>query len=112
MKDSEKNRCILEEITLNHTNRQYVVLPEIIFQTDDIVLVGAGSFSCVRALYKTAVKQRALGRFLYRVITPEQYAMGQAEEIIRELIDEALKRTNAGGIIYYASCMDVVSRID
>ena len=112
MKDSEKNRCTLEEITLNHTNRQYVVLPEIIFQTDDIVLVGAGSFSCVRALYKTAVKQRALGRFLYRVITPEQYAMGQAEEIIRDLIDEALKRTNAGGIIYYASCMDVVSRID
>ena len=112
MKDSEKSRCTLEEITLNHSNRQYVVLPEIIFQTDDIVLVGAGSFSCVRALYKTAVKQRALGRFLYRIITPEQYAMGQAEEIIRGLIEEALRRTNAGGIIYYASCMDVVSRID
>lgn len=112
MKDSEKTRCTIEEITLNHSNRQYVVLPEIIFQTDDIVLVGAGSFSCVRALYKTAVKQRALGRFLYKVITPEQYALGQAEEMIGDLLEEALERTNAGGIIYYASCMDIVSRID
>ena len=86
MKDSEKNRCILEEITLNHTNRQYVVLPEIIFQTDDIVLVGAGSFSCVRALYKTAVKQRALGRFLYRVITPEQYQWGRQKRLFESLL--------------------------
>lgn len=112
MRESEKNRCTIEEITLNHSNRQYVVLPEIIFQTDDIVLVGAGSFSCVRALYKTAVKQRALGRFLYKVITPEQYALGQAEDMICDLLEEALERTNAGGIIYYASCMDIVSRID
>ena len=112
MNDSEKKRCTIEEITLNHSNRQYVVLPEIIFRTDDIVLVGAGSFSCVRALYRTAVKERALGRFLYKVITPEQYALGQAEELICELLEDALKRTNAGGIIYYASCMDGVSRIN
>lgn len=112
MKDAEQNRCTIEEITLNHSNRQYVVLPEIIFRTDDIVLAGTGSFSCVRALYRTAVKERALGRFLYRVITPEQYALGQAEDLICNLLEEALKRTNAGGIIYYASCMDVVSRID
>lgn len=107
-----QERCTLEEITLNHSFRQYVVLPEIIFQTDDVILIGAGSFSCVRALYRTAVKQRALGRFYYAVITPEEYALGKAEEIIQKLIEQALKRSNAGGIIYYASCMDVISKID
>ena len=69
-KYEDQRRCTIEEITLNHSFRQYVVLPEIIFQTDDVILIGAGSFSCVRALYRTAVKQRALGRFYYEVITP------------------------------------------
>ncbi|MDD6324165.1 MAG: nitrogenase component 1 [Lachnospiraceae bacterium] len=111
-KYEDQRRCTIEEITLNHSFRQYVVLPEIIFQTDDVILIGAGSFSCVRALYRTAVKQRALGRFYYEVITPEEYALGKAEEIIQHLIERALKRSDAGGIIYYASCMDVISKID
>lgn len=112
MKDIETERCVLEEVTLDHGTRQYVLIPEIIFQTDDIILAASGSFSCVRALYRTAARSRALERFYYEIITPEQYAAGLAEHMIAKLIEKAILSTNAGGVIYYASCMDVVTKID
>lgn len=112
MKDTVDERCTLEEVTLNHSAKQYVLIPEIIFRTDDIILVASGSFSCVRALYRTAAKSRALERFYYEIITPEQYAAGLAEHRIAKIIEKAILSTNAGGIIYYASCMDVVTKID
>lgn len=97
MKDTEAERCVLEEVTLNHGTRQYVLIPEIIFQTDDIILAASGSFSCVRALYRTAARSRALERFYYEIITPEQYAAGLAEHRIAKLIEKAILSTNAGG---------------
>lgn len=112
MRDTAEERCTLEEVTMDHGSRQYVLIPEIIFQTDDIILVASGSFSCVRALYRTAAKSRALERFYYEIITPEQYAAGLAEHLIAKQIEKAILSTNAGGIIYYASCMDVVAKTD
>lgn len=107
-----KNVMIAEEITLSYADQNCVVLPEKIFAAEDIVLVAAGSLTCIRALYKNAVKADALERFAYCVISDTEYAAGTAEKKMVQLLNKVLRERKPGGIILYTSCTEIITKMD
>lgn len=83
-----------------------------IFQTNGIAIVAVGSLACVRSLYFVA---KELGRtnFLFiRALTARDYALGNNENVICRLIEEASSHSYVKGVIIYASCLDILSKWD
>ncbi|MST82911.1 hypothetical protein FYJ60_11425 [Lachnospiraceae bacterium Oil+RF-744-WCA-WT-13] len=103
---------ITEEITLFYDDQNCVVLPGKIFAAEDIVLAAAGSLTCIRALYKNAVRANALERFAYCVVSDTEYAAGTAEKKIVQMLNKVLRERKPGGIILYTSCTEIITKMD
>lgn len=111
---SSEKKCKVEEVECREraTCKNYITLPHRILERKDLVLLAAGSLACVRGIYMTAAADKALDRFRYTIISPSEYATGEAAEKIKELIEKTIDTLNPAGIILYASCMEVITDLD
>lgn len=87
-------------------------LPERILQRSDLALVGTGSLSCLRALYLTARDMGKCHQFFSCMISAEEYAAGRSEARLRAVLEHVLSIPGVGGVVIYASCMDVLNQTD
>lgn len=107
-----QSRCIVETVKFGQEEAHMLSLPEMILQREDIALVAAGSLSCIRDLYDRARQMGRLGQFFPCVITKEEYAAGLNGRKLGECLNRVLKAEGVGGIIIYASCMEVITQTD
>lgn len=87
-------------------------LPARILQRPDLALVGTGSLSCIRALYLEAERLGKTHQFFPCLQTAQSYAAGENGAQLAEFLNRVLRVPGLGGIIVYASCMDILSQTD
>ena len=92
--------------------KKMLSLPEIILSRDDVALVGTGSLSCIRALYISARDFGKAHQFFPCITPAEEYATGENGLRLEACLNRVLKVPGVGGIIVYASCMDVLNQTD
>lgn len=107
-----QDRCIVETVEFGREEAHMLTLPELILQRDGIALVAAGSLSCIRDLYDRARRMGRLEQFFPCVTTKEEYAAGQNGRKMEACLNRVLKTEGVGGVIIYASCMEVITRTD
>lgn len=109
-----ERKCKVEEAESRERSscKFYVTLPRRIFERKDLVLLAAGSLSCVRGIYMTAATNNALDRYRYTVVSQSEYATGEAAAKIKALIEKTMETLKPSGIILYASCMEVITDLD
>ncbi len=107
-----RDKCRVEPVVLDEKDKHYITLPDRIWQRKDLMLVAAGSFSCVRTLYIQAVRRNKLAQFLPCLIRRAEYASGRAEQRLADCIRQAGQRPGVHGIIIYASCAEIVTQCD
>lgn len=111
---SSEKKCKVEGVECREraTCKNYITLPHRILERKDLVLLAAGSLACVRGIYMTAAADNTLDRFRYTIISPSEYATGQAAGKIKELIEKTIKTLKPAGIVLYASCMEIITDLD
>lgn len=87
-------------------------LPERIFQRPDLALVATGSLSCIRSLYQEAVRLEKTHQFFPCIQPAQAYAAGQNGLGLAKTLRQVLTIPEVGGVIIYASCLDVLSQTD
>ena len=87
-------------------------LPEQILMRPDLALVGTGSLSCIRALYLESARLGKTHQFFPCLQSAQSYAAGRHGKALEDLLNQVLRIPGVGGIIVYASCMDVLSQTD
>ncbi len=92
--------------------KKMVSLPDLILARGDIALVGTGSLSCMRSLYLSARNSGKSHQFFPCMIPAEAYATGENGKYLKDTLNAVLQIPNVGGIIIYASCMDVLNQTD
>ena len=104
--------CRIEEMEQRSEEKHYVRLAERILESEGRILSATGSLSCLRAIYMTAERMGAADRFVFCILSAAEYATGQAETSLRKMIQTALRDRTCEGIVIYASCMEVITRLD
>lgn len=110
--DSMGKGCRIEENEQRSEEKHYVRLGERILESEGRILAATGSLSCLRALYMTAERIQALDRFCFCILSEAEYATGQAENRLQEMLQYALREKPCDGIVVYASCLEVITRLD
>lgn len=87
-------------------------LPEQILMRPDLALVGTGSLSCIRALYLESARLGKTHQFFPCLQSAQSYAAGQHGKALEDLLNQVLRIPGVGGIIVYASCVDILSQTD
>ena len=81
-----------------------------IFSRKDILLIGLGSYGCLRGIALCAKTLEAEGRFLPCPMSPMDIALGRAPEKLSSLASQI--PPEIGGIIVYLSCAEILSHVD
>ena len=87
-------------------------LPSQILASPDVALVAAGSFACIRTLYFQAKRTGKLHHFFSCCLSDREYALGRQEKRITDTIRQAAAAKGVKGVIFYASCMEVLTMWD
>lgn len=104
--------CQIEQALPAGSVQEGMSLPERILQRGDLALVGVGSLSCIRALYRQAAVCGKLHQLYTCCVSQAKYATGAAPEILRRTTEAALRHPGTAGVILYASCLEVLTAFD
>lgn len=104
--------CRVEQTEPGRNSCNSMTLPAKIWARKDLALVAAGSLSCLSALYAKAAAMGKLHQFSYCCISPLEYASGNSVLKIQEQLQRALDKKGCGGVILYASCMEMLTGLD
>ncbi|WP_295163944.1 nitrogenase component 1 [Selenomonas sp. F0473] len=99
-------RIIAEEIKSFDTSM------DALWSRHDLVLLASGSLICLRAVYQRAALRGVLSQLRYAILREEDYAIGMAEEKIRDAVRRAAMLQGARVIVIYLSCLDILIRLD
>lgn len=84
-------------------------LPLRIFQEPGIALAASGSLACLRTLYFQAKQTGKLPFFFWAAPTARDYSLGRQGRAILNIIKHAANTCGVRGVIFYASCMEVLT---
>lgn len=87
-------------------------LPSRIFREPGIALVASGSPACLRTLYFQAKHSKKLPFFFWSAPTAKDYSLGCQNKIILDTIRQAANTCGVRGVIFYASCLEVITMWD
>lgn len=85
---------------------------DMLLKRDDLILVAAGSGTCLRELYYRALKYNKLHQLIMCRTTNDDYTFGTAEEKIIACIRQAAKIPGVQVIVLYLNCLDILIRLD
>ena len=111
VENSTKEVKALEQIKTLELNMP-VPPSDILWQRQDIMLVAAGSGTCLRELYFRAAAQGKLQQLMLCQTTADDYTMGTAEEKIARVIKRAAAVNGVQVVVLYLNCLDILIRID
>ena len=111
IENSTKEVKALEQIKTLELNMP-VPPSDILWQRKDIMIVAAGSGTCLRELYFRAAAQGKLQQLMLCQTTADDYTMGTAEEKIARVLKRAAAVKGVQVVVLYLNCLDILIRID
>lgn len=87
-------------------------LPARIFQEPGIALAASGSLACLRTLHFQAERAGKLPYFFWTAPTARDYSLGRQGKAVLEILKRAAGTCGVRGVIFYASCLEVITMWD
>jgi len=104
--------CSFAPVEANEEGAAKISMAHALLLRDDIAFVATGSSCCLRGLYETASRLGRENQFFHCLGSEADYASGVMAERTAALVEKICRIDGVGGIVIYASCMDILAKTD